>query len=369
VGVSRDKTKDDLLKRVNSQGWTSVQHYFLGQGPHPAMTLYGVQGIPHVVLVDQAGKIVFADHPMSCELEDEISNLLEGKAFIGKKGEGEGKISNEISFDLGKKALKALSGSFKQELTNFVGNLKYTPMLSAQISTSQIFNLETLTSTTSLAEKLNIKVEVREADLVALEKIIEGLTTSVGSDSIVKNVKGHKLVSVSFGTECNSCKAPLTPQSPQFYCRECNIHFCDSCADKVDDTKVGNTKLIHPHNMVYINVLNDEGLKDIEEFRFGKNIQHEKDVQEFGGCTCDVCGESPSGGPRFICLNCKPGPALNGGWVDLCYRCINDWRTKPRDSEENKKFAETLKERHGHDEKSHLLLRIYFGTSQNYRNF
>ena len=358
VGVSRDSSKEDLLKRVNSKGWTSVQHYFLGSGPHPAMTIYGVQGIPHVVLVDQKGKIVFADHPMSCELETEINNLLEGKPFSGKSEKNQEKSEGAIPVATGKKLLKAVSGNLRAALTDFVKNLKYSPRLSLSTSVTEVYSLETLSVLSSTAEKLEVNIEVRESDLPALEKIIDGVSASVGNESLNKSLKGHKLVSVTFGAECNNCKAALTPQTAQFYCRACNIHFCETCADKEDETKTGNARLIHPHNMVYINVSNDQGMNNIEEFRFGQNIQHETNVQEFEGCSCDVCRETPSGGPKYICLNCKPGTALNGGWVDLCYRCINSWRTKPRDSEENKKFVEILKDKHNHDENSHLLLRI-----------
>ena len=50
------------------------------------------------------------------------------------------------------------------------------------------------------------------------------------------------------------------------------IYFCYKCGNKVDDAKKGNSKYLHPCNMVYINVINDSGMKNIDEYKFGKNI-------------------------------------------------------------------------------------------------
>ena len=44
---------------------------------------FGVQGVPHVALVDTEGKIVFVGHPASRKLEEDINNLLAGEKLTG----------------------------------------------------------------------------------------------------------------------------------------------------------------------------------------------------------------------------------------------------------------------------------------------
>ena len=45
---------------------------------------YGVQGVPHVLLVDTKGKIVFVGHPASRKLEEDIDKLLKGETLSGE---------------------------------------------------------------------------------------------------------------------------------------------------------------------------------------------------------------------------------------------------------------------------------------------
>lgn len=47
---------------------------------------YGVQGVPHVVLVDTHGKIAFVGHPASRDLEKDIETLLRDEKLKGVKG-------------------------------------------------------------------------------------------------------------------------------------------------------------------------------------------------------------------------------------------------------------------------------------------
>jgi len=59
---------DKFLKR------TSVE-YAIGL-ESTALEDYGISGIPHAFLVDQAGKIVWHGHPAEPEMEKAISNAL-----------------------------------------------------------------------------------------------------------------------------------------------------------------------------------------------------------------------------------------------------------------------------------------------------
>lgn len=61
IGVSIDEKVETVNKHVNAKGWTKVEH--LHQGGSTASDDYGVKGVPHVVLVDTHGKIVYIGHP------------------------------------------------------------------------------------------------------------------------------------------------------------------------------------------------------------------------------------------------------------------------------------------------------------------
>lgn len=90
VGVSIDNSTDVVRKHVKAKKWETVEHFH--KGGSSADTDYGVNGVPHVVLIDTHGKIAFAGHPASRKLEQDIETLLKGE-----KLSGEGVVSSEAS--------------------------------------------------------------------------------------------------------------------------------------------------------------------------------------------------------------------------------------------------------------------------------
>ncbi len=59
------------------------------------------------------------------------------------------------------------------------------------------------------------------------------------------------------------------------------MYLCEACGEKIDESKKGNAKYLHPCNMVYIKVDGDNsGMKNIPTYKFGENIKFEDDVSE-----------------------------------------------------------------------------------------
>jgi len=84
VGLSIDQDLDTLKNHVNAKKWNTVEHYHARNGKNTADQDFGVRGVPHCLLLDKAGKIVFIGHPASRNLEQDINDLLEGKTISGK---------------------------------------------------------------------------------------------------------------------------------------------------------------------------------------------------------------------------------------------------------------------------------------------
>lgn len=84
LGLSIDQDPEKLKSHVEAKGWGSVEHYWSRNGKNDASTLYGVQGVPHCLLVDTSGNIVFVGHPASRKLEDDINALLKGEKLTGE---------------------------------------------------------------------------------------------------------------------------------------------------------------------------------------------------------------------------------------------------------------------------------------------
>jgi hypothetical protein len=84
IGLSIDNDAQTVKNHVEAKGWNSVEHYHVRTAGCTADKDYGVQGVPHVLLVDTKGKIVFVGHPASRKLEEDIDKLLKGETLSGE---------------------------------------------------------------------------------------------------------------------------------------------------------------------------------------------------------------------------------------------------------------------------------------------
>lgn len=85
IGLSIDNDAATVKKHVESRDWKKVEHYHVGNGKCLASKEMGSGGVPHVLLVDTTGHIVFKGHPASVDLEAEIDGLLEGKKMAAEE--------------------------------------------------------------------------------------------------------------------------------------------------------------------------------------------------------------------------------------------------------------------------------------------
>lgn len=83
IGLSIDQSAEKVKSHVEAKGWGLVEHYHVRNGKCQADKEFGVQGVPHVALVDTKGNIVFVGHPASRKLEEDINTLLKGEKISG----------------------------------------------------------------------------------------------------------------------------------------------------------------------------------------------------------------------------------------------------------------------------------------------
>jgi len=85
IGLSIDNAAETVKKHVETKGWTKVEHYHARNGKCTGDKEWGVQGVPHVAIVDTKGKVVFMGHPANRQdLVQDFDDLLAGKEITGK---------------------------------------------------------------------------------------------------------------------------------------------------------------------------------------------------------------------------------------------------------------------------------------------
>lgn len=83
IGISIDQTKDAVLKHCEAKKWMSPEHYH--RAGSDCSKVYGVNGVPHVMLIDQNGKIAFKGHPANRkDLEADLDALSRGEELTGE---------------------------------------------------------------------------------------------------------------------------------------------------------------------------------------------------------------------------------------------------------------------------------------------
>lgn len=96
IGLSIDQDKDKLKSHVQNKGWGKVEHFF--RGGSNASDVYGVRGVPHVMLIDKTGKIVFKGHPASRpDLKGDMEKLANGEMPEGLGGEEGGAAGGDAA--------------------------------------------------------------------------------------------------------------------------------------------------------------------------------------------------------------------------------------------------------------------------------
>jgi len=82
IGLSIDKDAATVKKHVDSKGWTKPIHYHRAKSV--CSEVYQVKGVPHVLIVDKEGIIVFKGHPANRkDLVKDFNDLLDDKPLEG----------------------------------------------------------------------------------------------------------------------------------------------------------------------------------------------------------------------------------------------------------------------------------------------
>lgn len=180
-------------------------------------------------------------------------------------------------------------------------------------------------------------------------------------------------VSLKVGEKCIKCSEKLGYKIPHFYCFTCDIYLCEKCGNKYDDTKESFIeKLPHQHYLIYINVVNDDGMKNISLQKFSFNVFDSFILEkkfELANYSCNGCQGSYSD-KRHICLSCRPGPFLskcdsieNYGYCDLCSNCFESIRNG--NYLKDKSLLKKL-EIIGHNCNTHVYLRCDYNSGSYY---
>lgn len=128
------------------------------------------------------------------------------------------------------------------------------------------------------------------------------------------------------------CFTVITKSSPFYYCYWCKIFYCEKCVEDTFKKETNNLreKYLHKqHNLLYITTTEKEFLTDLTLKHLGKNRfaqVSDNELTLYAETLCNGCAENIESVPRYLCVTCRAGKVLCGGFNDYCYTCMEHMR-------------------------------------------
>jgi hypothetical protein len=140
---------------------------------------------------------------------------------------------------------------------------------------------------------------------------------------------------------CSNCKKKIKENEGIYYCYWCNILFCEDCFEsKLTENHYNENpinfkyRLIHKeHNLIYFKTRNILDLENLDKSKLGNNKFNNANPSKISykhSAICNGCRHSGLNNNdkklRYICISCRPGKKILGGFVDYCFNCFNNMR-------------------------------------------
>ena len=351
VGVSIDDEIEKPTQRVQEKGWTKIDHFWSpgGWGSEVCKT-FGIHGIPFCVLVDGTGTIQLTGHPMSMNLEANLSKFAAEGHFEAQEGEGEsgpGKKPKNPDYTFEKCAadLDELYKSYPAVMTAIPGTLA-----------AVVFKKQPKNGKYELGECIVLlRYTWSKKTKPAVEPLKDLINNTFAANVDIKmQDREIPTFTLEFGGVCNKCNKVLGV-CDQYRCAICQpaVYFCPSCVEeKKSPTALAD--LVHPHGLYFLQKDSGPKLDEIVlgDMKMGSGTIANKDHKS---CGCDFRGLHPEGhkpypvGIRWKCAHCRT--------VDVCERCFNVSRN-PADPEYAAMIAKGKEA--GHDFQTHVYIRQEF---------
>ena len=182
---------------------------------------------------------------------------------------------------------------------------------------------------------------------------------------------------------CKVCKKEIPNDKECYYCYICVQFYCYECVKQNFTTKIGINKFIDKqHNLIFFKTRKKDNFLNIDVHKFGKNsFTKNTTFKSSHSASCDGCASGFYNSQRFVCMTCKPGIYLSGGYSDYCTNCVehmmaNDEKGKQINQKitqiqnNNSMFCRNHSLIDKHDHENHIYLMVALeGFTSHYQGF
>ena len=128
--------------------------------------------------------------------------------------------------------------------------------------------------------------------------------------------------------KCEKCKNEIPEQDFIYYCYICKTKYCWKCVQNQLKNNKGRKKYIdEKHHLLFFKTRDKNKLLGIEKSKLGKNRftqYNDNQLIPWSKAMCNGCRNtlSQENIERYVCLSCRRGIYLSGGYIDFCSECI-----------------------------------------------
>jgi len=270
-------------------------------------------------------------------------------------------------------------------LTNFINdlsNLRYIFDFYYNINFSMILSDSNHKFKLDTIERVEIGGSLKTEEYNKFKKYFD----NINNDNFIFKLKEIKTININIdfpaNIYCKVCKNIIPNDKELYYCYFCKDFYCYKCVKDNFESKSGKEKFIdQKHNLLFFKTRNKNLFLNIEEHKLGKNtFTTIQSFKSYHSASCDGCSSSFDGSPRYICITCKPGIYLSGGYNDYCDVCIehmmkNDDAGKKMQKDiktinYNSNFVSNHILRNIHNHENHIYLMVALeGIGTTYQGF
>ena len=235
------------------------------------------------------------------------------------------------------------------------------------------------------------KIKIKKINKLSVEgiffskeyKYLKQISDSLKMPSCEFNLQELQTIDIDIdftNMECEKCKKIISDEEYLYYCYICKLKYCYECVQNQLKNNEGKKKYIDAkHNLIFFKTRDKKQFLNLEISKLGKNRfadAYEGDLSYWSSTVCNGCrGNLRRGEERYVCLHCRKGKKMDGGFIDYCSVCIkkmcenkNDMVTLEAKSNEvldswSNDFLEGFSFKVEHKHENHIYLMLPFSIT------
>ena len=340
-------------------------------------------GQEYFFILDQNNKIISIKKNFT-NLIKKISNfVLKIKNSLDKQNTNLNDIFKE------KEIKKKKSNNSLIEIIYFfskIKNLNYLFDLQFELSFSAYLNDDCSNIYIKKVNSIFLKGEFRTKEYLYLKNLLESIKLSKPNNSYsLKEIETIDIDIDFTDMKCKNCAKIIPEDKHLYYCYYCKTKYCYECVHEQLKKKGKEKYIDQKHNLIFFKTRNKKQFTCLDKKKLGNNVfarsTSDSQFDNSHNAICNGCRDRFDNIARYVCIHCRPGLYLSGGYIDYCQKCIEKMCTNENEKEnlehnsdeviccDNSNFTKghTIDTNHKHDEHIYLLLPLQYNDTQEYK--